>query len=147
MEAAFPVHRCTSGVFASLLHAYSGGAAPDLHRIPMQHQVPGVIRQVRESSQVADCQVADCQGGPISSGLPETRKDRNRPEMFRGRRSPHGETAFHHFAPSSSIRRNHDIHDKRKSVRQLRAQRFFFRIHAAQRHMEERKPTQMESFG
>jgi hypothetical protein len=30
------------------------GAAPDLHRIPMQHQVPSVIRQVRESSQVGN---------------------------------------------------------------------------------------------
>jgi hypothetical protein len=27
---------CASGVIASLLRAYSGGAAPDLHRIPIQ---------------------------------------------------------------------------------------------------------------
>lgn len=38
IEAAFPVHRCTSGLFASLLHAYSGGGrsgfTPDSHATP-----------------------------------------------------------------------------------------------------------------
>jgi hypothetical protein len=55
MEAAFPTHLCASGVLASLLHAYSGGAAPVLFRIPIKHRVLGVIRyeaEVRQAFQL-----------------------------------------------------------------------------------------------
>jgi len=38
------VHGCTSGVLASILCAYSGWAAPELNRIPIQHQVTSFIR-------------------------------------------------------------------------------------------------------
>ena len=38
------MHSCTSGALASILYAYSGWAAPDLNRIPIQHQVTSFIR-------------------------------------------------------------------------------------------------------
>jgi hypothetical protein len=38
----------TSGLTASLLTAYSGGAAPESHRLPI-HRVSGVIRQFQKS--------------------------------------------------------------------------------------------------
>jgi len=44
IEATFPVHSCTSGALASILYAYSGWAAPELNRIPIQHQVTSFIR-------------------------------------------------------------------------------------------------------
>jgi len=34
--SCLPSAGCASGLVASLLRAYSGGAAPDLHRIPIQ---------------------------------------------------------------------------------------------------------------
>jgi len=42
---------CASGVPASLLAAYSGGAAPELHRLPYQHRVIHLIRQAYEPRQ------------------------------------------------------------------------------------------------
>lgn len=49
--SCLPSARGASGVLASLLRAYSGGAAPDSHRIPIQNQVVRFIRQAVEASQ------------------------------------------------------------------------------------------------